>query len=82
MIEYERLREEECGLRTAQRQWSTTKRMRGASGFYACAFPNEGCRLCICKAMNSSTERKSDELVPRSYMQRRQVLGWVKAQTG
>jgi hypothetical protein len=73
MIEYERLGEEKCGLRTAQRQRSTTKRMKGASGFDARAFPNEGCRLCICKAMNSSTERKSDELVPRSYMQRRQV---------
>lgn len=28
--------------------------------------------------MNSSTERESYELVPRSYMQRHQVLGWVR----
>jgi hypothetical protein len=56
--------------------------VRGASGFNARAFPNEGCRICICKAMNSSTERECHELVPRSYMHRRQVLGWVKAQLG
>lgn len=47
MIEYERLGEEKCGLRTAQRQWSPTKRLKGASGFNARAFPKEGCRLCI-----------------------------------
>jgi hypothetical protein len=29
--------------------------------------------------MNSSTERESDELVPRSYMQQRQALGWAVA---
>lgn len=56
--------------------------MKSASGFNARAFPNEGPRLCICKAMNSSSERESDELVPRSYMQRCQVLGWIKAQPG
>jgi hypothetical protein len=47
MIEYERLGEEKRGLRTAQRQWSTTKHMKGASGFSVRAFPNQGCRLYI-----------------------------------
>lgn len=57
----------------------------GRSGINARAFPDEGCRMRICKAMNSSTARESHKLVPRSYMHQaiqRQVLGWVKVQSG